>query len=561
MASAGRLRFGRAAPAVPTLNAVSDTFGGWSATGRGGVRLNGTLGLIATGTPTSWKLRMKPGGGTAAHWTFPGSLVGGWWTVSEGTSALTPMPSSAGQTARLSDGTYTFEIIGTNAVGDSATVEFTRTIDANASNIGNNLGSDSSVAGVLGGGTIATFQAGTTVGQRKIFLSKGIEEREILLQGFEFTSEVVLRDADPAVPSNILLLQMTWVFMGAWTRFITVDGLTNDSASLGTRNCRILINKTSDMVFRNLQMGRTQLSQNVSLFGLFMETAENERIIIEDCKFYWMCIGMIVWGTDHIVRRCTGRWLHARLITVSDNNNVLIEDCANLSPRYISGSGLHAESIQRADNATIVGMTVRRIEMYHADATWGAQGLFMGRVEGVIPNPVDVQIYAIAYTGWSYRGIAQSTCAGTNRLRNFTLIKANTGDGSTCPPEYSFVAGGPWNTFSAPDPTDWTGTYNVDHGYVGDVCFVEPIPPDTSYAVPIYDTPTMRVKANTYTAGDFLNGNPKPALEAITFSQWEAMSDEDVIAAHRAALIPGANLSNADYYTGAFLPDGSWNEN
>jgi len=527
-------------PGSPVLADVTYKIGAWTQANRGGVRLSSpTLGLLRSGDVASWTVS-EATRGPAAHWTRAGS--GG--ATPEGPGALTPQPSDAGAAAHLNARTYVFKVTARNDRGaSSATI--TIQVEPDAASMGTPTSTDNYPGAVVG--SIEAFQASSS-NPKSILISSGASRPNgLVLAGFKFAKDVTLRDADPAHPT---IVDNVYI---ANSSHVRVDGITADG--MDTRALfRFGVIGSTDITFENCQAGRTPASLRKDTYGFRLDGTKISGITIRNCTVLWQYGGLTADAATKVtVQGLRVRWWHQRGIQLGNVSDWLIEDTVLMSPRTMPGDQSHLDFIQFSDFANLSRITLRRMLLLTADADQGGQGLFAGRNDPT-DKLTDLEIDGLAYGGWMAHGLVLNGNGGKSRIHNITLIKTNTGDASKAPDIARFSNRGPWVRVSAKAPDNWAGEQLWDHGVVFDNAEAN------GFAAPKFDGSLRQLNLDI-PKGAFLNGDPRRTLERIPFAAWEAMTIDQVIETYRTAFLPGAKLRNRDgSYSGAFKPDGSWND-
>lgn len=542
------------------LSATSFLMGDRAMTGCG-VRLSSsTLGLLNTGTPTSWDVTLVSGPTNVLQDRSGAAyLTGVTHTISEGSLATTPEPkSSAAGGANVLSGTWVFSITATGSFGTSNTVNFTINLQANSTSIGDNT-SFSSFSAWINAASVASFCG--LAGPRYLLLSSGVNRGNsgVEWNALAFTAEVIMADADTARPSNILFFNMQN------TGNITFQQIKQVGTTFAPGfSVRARLFVCNDIAFKFCQMGSGPSDLVFSTFGIFSDSAANTRITIEDCKFYGMFAPIAMSGTTWRIRRSVNRWSHRPMVLGGAAGvaiqDVIFEDCAEMSFRYMTGSGFHTENLQRGDNAIASDWIVRRQRWYAADSTWNGPGYFAG--QQATNKDTNMQFENIVCGCWPLYAFGQESNAGTSYLKTSTFDKTNSGmKDPTYPDQPSMQpATGPDVYWDASSATWWSGTFTVNHVYAGGKFL------NLRSAAANFSS-ASNLALNSASRPDttyFQQGDPNVVLSAIPFATWEAMDDATVIATCDAAFLPTAlgqlyNRNGDGKYTGAFLPDGSWN--
>lgn len=566
MPGGSRLRFGRAAggggPAMPAT--ASFRTGAYTPQGRGGTRLSSVRGgLVLAGVPATWTVTQT--GGTSGHFQDASGVAyatGVPRVIPEGATAMWPTPSAAGAGAKLNSAApYTFEIKFTTAgLVDSNICTATLPIVASSANAGN-TGSAGNVTDAFN--AASALAVSLLPAPRYILLSRGIERDSYTTNGATYLNEVIIQDAEPAFPSNL----DNFNFQNS--AFISMEDITarrDTWDAAGFNKFRLRDFNCQDMARRRCTFGAlTNAGLIFNAYGYLSDADVNTRITFTDSRWYWCFTGQNLQGSFFTLQRITYRWCHrpAIYLTGSFVTDSVFEDILVLSPRYISGSLFHTESVQRGNAVQVARLTYRRIKNYAADATWMGPFLFAG-ASNVIPDE-DIVIEGVAYAGWAPYGYGQDSFGGVGGMKNATFTKVNTGQipadyppelGNPQPPNGPFV-------YLYADVGSWPGAYTMARVYTD-----ENIQPNIGPVIPVvtyidnYELNPGGGFAVQPSVAQFAAGSPKVNLGAYTFAQLEAMTDDQVEALFDAALLPtplGALHVGAGVYVGAFNPDGSWN--
>lgn len=530
---------GPTAPGAPVLANVTYRIGAMTQLGRGGVRLaSPNLGLLRSGPVTAWTIAPAIRGADT-HWTRPGANG----VVPEGPQAMTPQPSGAGVGARLNGQTYAFKVTAQNARGSSSAT-ITIVVEPDAASVGTPTSTDNYPGAVVG--DLAAFET-SSPRPKSILVSRGTQRPQgLTLVGFKFRSDVTLRDADPAHRSALDNVYL------ANSSHIKVSGILADSPA-ASMPFRFGLLNSQNITYENCQAGRTPASLRKGTYGFRFDGFGISDIRINNCAVLWQYGGLIAdRATKVTVKGLRIRWWHERGLQLGNVSDWLVEDVVIMSPRRVEGDETHLDFIQFNDFASLSRITLRHIMLLGADANTGAQGLFAGANK---PNDrlENLEIDGLVYAQWSIAGLQVNGNAGQSRIHNVTLIKANTGDASRAVKGASFEERGPLIFVYSGEATNWAGDQLWDHSFVS--ADAEAV----KFARPRFDE-TLKRAGGRGLKGYFLNGDPRETLEGVPFATWEAMSMDQVIAAYRTALLPGAKLQNRDgSYSGAFKPNGDWN--
>lgn len=274
--------------AAPVLQAHTMRRGALTLRDAGGVPLAQFMVVSGSGI-TSWAI--TPSGGTAGHWNLP----------TDGTS---PTPTTAGNTADLNGGPYTFAVTATNADGTSAPATLTINIAADTYTIS----SDAQASGSSASTAIRPSRA--SLGGKVIELARGSEARwqtdvSLTLQGFNTHAAgtyFTVQSEDANNQTTIRRLSLVGVQRAIFQDFLREMTLpadnTNDNLQTGQTGRSINVTGTSagsqgasgDLTFRRLIGGAAsgtttnQWPTGISIAG--SSTEKIRGITIESCKFY-----------------------------------------------------------------------------------------------------------------------------------------------------------------------------------------------------------------------------------------------------------------------------------
>lgn len=528
---------GGAPPAgtAPVLADVTYAFGAMTQTGRGVSRLKNFPGLVVSNggsAITGWSVTTKPTGagcGNAAHWLAAGS-------VAEGASAITPTPSSAGDTVRLSSGDCAFLVTATNAYGTSAPATMTLNVDPNAASLGDN-------AVNYPGGTFANpysiqgFEQYTTAGQRKLLIAPGIDKGTTGLNfsDFPFTSEVKLVDADPTHPSVLPALSIAGA--GTGSAWITAENLTIDGT---TTNDRVTVANSAHTTLRGLTIGRTPASYAPNLFAIKVGPTSTDTLIEQNyIRYHQRAVDDA--GTRTTVQDNVWRYFLGQCVYLSSTSNAaIIRRNICLSPyRFPGDTGdVHFDFAQRADdfggyevpqgsgNIQAADTGVAQNDLwennifFNADARGSATGFASWRSGQNSKSTNFIWRNNILATS-DANGFTISSNGGTSYVVNNVVIKANVGDFTGAPVGTGTFTVGPNINIGAKNPTNWSGTMTVAGNFVGDDINIGP------YATPTLGTNYAKDLA-TWTAGEWVNGEPRARLESKSFGDYQAMTAAEI---------------------------------
>lgn len=550
------------AGAAPTLAATTIPFGAWTQFGKGTVRLSSpTLGLVVSeggSAITSWSVTTQATGvgcGNSAHWTAAGS-------VAEGSSAITPTSSIAGDTAHLASGDCNFTVTATNGNGTSAPVAITMDVDPNAASIGDN--SANFPGGVFANPyTVAGFEAGTTIGQRSLLLTPGIDRGTTGINfnnQFDFTSYVQLKDADPARPS---LLDKVQIQNGSYWE---VYDLTLSSASRSPESGgRVYASGTDFLKLTNVQGGTGINSFVQNLKCVFLDTVSNVEITNLEC--YGQMGGLYI-GAGSATVTVNGlkvRWYSERGIQIGSASDVTISDFVIASPRRIPGSVVHIDAVQIEDLSTPSNLLMQRGMILVADAYNSTyQGVFYGSGSDTttVFQAADLHFNGLfisngAPTCWG----APASNSGTSYAKNITCVKNDTGVYTDCTtPEGDGACpttAGATMSMGNVNSARYSGTFTFSYIATDDVLTI------ASGNGGSKDAATVIEANHGSLTNYFADPNARATLEAIDYDTWYAMSLDTIIATYKAAYAAKLNgdLKVGSVYVGAWDPDGNWNTN
>jgi len=352
---------GGAPPSTPTLQAVADSFGDSTPSGRGAVFLNsqdqnfGTgvttsgLDILISGTCAKWSTAVT--GGTSSHWNVISHIADA--------SAKTPTPTAAGVSAKLNGGPYTFQVSCEDSSNNVlATANLTRTIVTNAVN----LGTGESTSGAWPG----TF--GNTAGAKMMYSTGYYKPTGRTFWIFGGTNQTLWTNADPARPATVNQIEF-----GSASHNITVQDIILTGASITGNNAALILNGTQNMNIENVHAYYSASIIGNSQFG-FASLGPNGTVDNFSCD--WCATGMAV-GSNYVITNGYFRYFNNNGIFFINLHDTEIDDLTLVSP-VTNALSQHPDCMQRADGSSQIRLVVKRTMCVGADAASTAQGPWFG---------------------------------------------------------------------------------------------------------------------------------------------------------------------------------------
>lgn len=411
-----RVHHGGASAAInaPVLQAVSVPFGVKTLTGRGNVRLS-SLDVTTTSVhPVTFSGLglMSPTAPACAFWTltFVSNTSGRPSTdftiiapgTAEGSSAITPVPSSTGNQNLA--GTYTWNVSCTDSGGNSSnTVTLAYTPTSNAITVGDTEALNA-VIYPSGFGNVAGAKITAAVGMDRH--TGGFNPQPGI-----FTNQVTITPADTSrrpylaqlgvsgsKPGNVLFYD--WVLSGALTGSPT-------NAIIGivpTAN-----NALSDIVFDTIKYygSETMLGGNSAQGAISFFPSQGSctsNCGVTNSEFNYVESGTTP-KTNTYLRFVTFRYVYNNCLFFTTNSNFEVSDTKCLSPmqRY---QGAHPDNAQICDTCVPgPGVLIQRFLSSQADGDYFAQGPVFGGTIMNVPGYVGPGTNVFTKTGSAFLNV------------------------------------------------------------------------------------------------------------------------------------------------------------
>lgn len=551
---------------TPVLRATSVKMGAWTLANRGHVPLKNIL--LAPGSPPAkaWTLATASSG-TDTHFTRPAAGV-----LESSGNAYTPRPSTAGDTADLSSGTYVWAASCTG-LDDSASnsVNLTYTIEPDAASMGHYDAFDT--ASIVG--TVATFEA-KNANPKSLLISTGVNHLGVRNGGtsFNFNSMVRIRHADPTRPSQFTTWEcdnnsyVRWeeIRLSGDASVLATNGLWHLGDGTTRTNCEIIdcgVNMGSDAK-------ASPTAGSIQLFGT------NTDIVITRFVGLWNENGIKDKPTDVNTRitwnQCTFRYSFDNNVFISNAIDWVMNDLVLASPtrKAPPAQGKHVDHFQIQDalgTERVNGLTINRLIIIDADGDAYAGGMFGLRGKYTINGYI--------YLGRSNHALTINGLeAGASVIKNVSMFKGYGQTFNTTAPIQIDDTVYPNN-----DPsirTYGSTTNNQNAWTAGTLMISSAIIQEGEYYSSVYISGTTYpgVKPSTMTTAAsvhylgiqsptptpnsaitaYLPVDPRIAYDAVTTAQWAAMDREALVAFAMARVTPKAGVTD-----GALKSDGTWN--
>ncbi len=422
----------------PVLNDVSISFGNLTPLNRGGVRLssldNTTYGfhfsgldlMSSTHSPCAlWTVTQT--GGTAGHWNIPAV------NTPEGATAITPVPSSAGVTAHLNGGPYTFNVICTDAAGLTALSSKTLTVSivTNAVNIGT---ADSVSAGFapVGFGGVAGAQVLISTGTDKSNVRSTFKCPNV------YTNTVLVTQADVARPAGLL----NWEVQNCTNLQIDDITLTGDNRIAPSISGFFYLNNDVNLtmnrdavIFTEATLGAA-VHSDITLNGV-------TNLTVNDFVGTYAASGITenaVANSDVTFNNTRFRYFYNNCVFQGSGTDFTYNDTYCIAP--MRRDALHVDAFQIGDGATPINLAVNRFMVAQADGNAQTQGPPFGGTASVYQGYIDDgtgahgagNVLTVTTVPTKAKWVNQATVVGSGTLAN-TVVQSRTngtgGVGST----------------------------------------------------------------------------------------------------------------------------------
>lgn len=557
------------AAGTKALAATSISIGQWTKAGRGHVPLSNIMVPAGNDIPVSWTIGTATSG-TDGHWT---KISAG--TAQASGNAYTPYPSTSGDTAELSSGTYVFPVTATYVDASTDTKNLTITIVADAASMGHYDTFDK--ANIIGAGTIAAWEA-QSGNQKSLLISTGVNHTSKRNGGtsFNFTSMVRIRHADPARPSVFSTWECGDSSYCQWEGIVLTGDVSAAAMPLGSSglwhfkdgstrtNCALIdcgvdygSAATCSPSLGSLQFFGTNTDIQVTRFvALWNEngikdkpSAINTRITFD---------------------QCTIRYFFDNAVFISNPIDWVFNDLVTASPRRRPHGSGHVDHFQIQDDLgteRVVNLTINRYTCIDADGDAYSGGVFGLRGSYTING--------YCYLGRSNHALTLSGLeSGASQIKNFTMIKGygqtfNT-DAPVSVDDTEVKIGDPnlrtygSTTYSS---APWSaGTLTVSNGIIQDMAFYSEYIDAMLVHWPGIQPPTLTIAPSAHFLGvhsqtqpdpafnAYFPSDPRPVYDAKTTAQWAAMDRAALIAFAKTVATPKSGVT-----AGAFADTGAWN--
>lgn len=358
---------------APILQSVSVPFGLLTRTAKGSVRLSSVDMTAPSIHPVTFPGLDLWVGGTqcATHTvTFNSGRSSTDFTLiaadtAEGSTAVTPKPSSTGQ-GNLS-GNYVFDYKCKDANGNqSNTVQLTYTGVANAVNIG------------TGDSTTSLFPAtfGNTTAQMILYsVGTDIHNSRTILGLSNFANLVTVEPADPARFPNV-----SNITTGNGTSNVRVTGFTASWARPSGDNVvfgPVSTTGTHDVSFDhdNFYGSEAMVNNNTAMQTFGVAGCSANCSFSDSYGEFTESGGALASNTTYT--NITIRYIYGDCWNVQSSNIIRMYDIKCISPMSRLG-GNHTDTLQVADNATPKDVIIQRFAQMTGDGDDVAQGIYFG---------------------------------------------------------------------------------------------------------------------------------------------------------------------------------------
>lgn len=368
-------------PPGPVLQNVAVTFGNRTLSGYGEVQLNtqdqnyGTgynpkgLDVLVSGTCAKWSTSQT--GGTAGHFNTISH-------VADGASAVTPTPTSAGASAQLNGGPYTFLVTCEDASNNSlATATLTYNISTGTAN---NCGAVN--IGPFDNTGVSYVPSGfaSTLDGCAVYLSTGYFKTTALNLGMGFTHPVTLTCADGATKCGVLYSIGTG---SNSTHAIVKDINVSSPSTTGTAAAAFVLSG-ADITGDNLHAWSNLTQRTAGSYQCIQTNASSGTITHFGCE--WVR-GFFTIHSNWTYQYGYSRYASAdAILTGSGNqNNFHIKDMTIMSMKQPVSN--HPDVFQINDGSTPSDYSVERIMAISAGGDVLFQGPFFGGGISGVPTP------------------------------------------------------------------------------------------------------------------------------------------------------------------------------
>lgn len=373
----------------PILQDVAVNFGSDTPTGRGGVWLNSMdnnqygvttsgLDIETTNGTTCATYSISQTGGTAGHFTLIAN------NTPIGSTAITPVPSAAGQTAHLNGGPYTFSVTCKDAaLNNSNSATLTYNIVTKAANMGTN--DSNNFNNVQSGfGATAGYQFLISTGFQRPTTRTGVSFSSCL--AISGVPNCTIAPADPARPA----LQVNMELNGS-AKNIDVNGLVFTgnlgAANVAGANASIMaVTGTSNIqAHNNIAYFTPELVAGTTNSGWVMARLQGPNPVVDSNTCYYCQSGILLedGASGAILTNNNIRGWASDCFFIGNTANVTVTDNLCAAP-FVAKVGVHVDAFQIASTATPPNLTVKRNFFVGAEGNSITQGpLFnLGLVTG-----------------------------------------------------------------------------------------------------------------------------------------------------------------------------------
>ena len=535
------------------IAATSISIGAWTKQFRGHVPLSNIMVPSGNEVPVSWAIGTASSG-TDGHWT----KISAGTTEASG-NASTPYPSSTGDSAELSSGTYVFPVTATYADASTDTKNLTITIVADAASMGHY--DDFDKTSIIGAGTVAAWEA-QNANPKSLLISTGVNHTGVRkggLGGFTFSSQVRVRHADTSRPSVFTV----WETSGCSFCKIESVVLTGNSNGLSANGLHYY-SGCSDMVLQDCGVNAGVLSNSGQIFYALAFVNTNSRFTVNNFDAKYVRGGIYEnttsVTTDMTFNNCAVRYFSDNGVFVCNGTNWTFNDLLTASPVRYPSDGVHIDHFQVGDTPTTIRCTnlvLNRYVAIDADGDAYSGGLFNPR------GTITVNGYI--YLGRGNQGMTIAGSEGTCDLKNFTMIKGYGVNINTDP-----TTGVDDSVYTSQDPsivlrnsdTGWTtGTTTFSSGIVQDlISYITAAggtgskPASVAMGATVHALGVGGGGQPSSAFNTYFNADPRTAYNAKTDAQWKAMNTADLIAFAITTATPKSGVTD-----GALTSAGAWN--